>query len=79
MKEHHREDNHPATQTPAQRWFKHHHPPRDPVGSTPTMTASPVRTTLCPCSRKWHLQHGKPAAMRLDVVAEPARATVTVA
>jgi hypothetical protein len=33
----------------------------------------------CPCSRRWHRQHGKLPAVKLDVAAEPARAIVTVA
>ena len=65
------------TQKRAQRWFKRHHPRRDPAGLDADNDGIACEDNRCPCSRKWHRQHGKLAAVMLDAVAEPARATVT--
>jgi hypothetical protein len=67
------------TQKRAQRWFKHHHPRRDPSNLDADNDGIACEDNPCPCSRKWHRQHGKLAAVRLDLAAEPARATVSVA
>jgi hypothetical protein len=63
----------------AQRWFKHHHPRRDPSGLDADNDRIACEDNPCPCSRRWHRQHGKLAVVKVDLLAEPARATVTVA
>jgi hypothetical protein len=67
------------TQKRAQRWFKHHHPRRDPSGLDSDNDRIACEDNPCPCSRRWHRQHGKLAAVKVDVLVEPARATATVA
>lgn len=50
------------TQKKAQRWFNHHHPRRDPANLDSDNDRIPCESNRCPCSRRWHRQHGKVAA-----------------
>lgn len=47
------------TQKQAQRWFRHHHPRRDPSHLDNDNDRIACESNRCPCSRKWHRQHGK--------------------
>jgi hypothetical protein len=52
------------TQKQAQRWFRHHHPGRDPSHLDNDNDRIACESNPCPCSRKWHRQHGKVDAQR---------------
>src|SRR5215216_6226136 len=52
------------TQKRAQRWFNHHHPRRDPSHLDADNDLIPCEDNPCPCSRRWHRQHGKVAAAK---------------
>ena len=47
------------TQKQAQRWFRRHHPGRDPSHLDNDNDGIACESNPCPCSRKWHRQHGK--------------------
>jgi Excalibur calcium-binding domain len=66
------------TQKRAQRWFNHHHPRRDPSHLDADNDLIPCENNSCPCSRRWHRQHGKLAAVKVGALAEPARVTAIV-
>ena len=52
------------TQKKAQRWFNHHHPRRDPANLDSDNDRIACEDNPCPCSKKWHRQHGKVAALK---------------
>src|SRR5215211_7242875 len=68
-----------STQKRAQRWFNHHHPRRDPSHLDADNDLIPCENNPCPCSRRWHRQHGKLAVVKLDDVAETIKATAGIA
>jgi Excalibur calcium-binding domain len=47
------------TQKKAQKWFKNHNPRRDPAGLDADNDRIACEDNRCPCSRKWHRQHGR--------------------
>jgi Excalibur calcium-binding domain len=55
------------TQKKAQKWFKNHNPRRDPAGLDADNDRIACEDNRCPCSRKWHRQHGREfVAVRLS-------------
>jgi Excalibur calcium-binding domain len=55
------------TQKQAQRWFRHHHPRRDPSHLDNDNDRIACESNPCPCSRRWHRQHGKVSAKEADI------------
>jgi excalibur calcium-binding domain-containing protein len=50
-----------STQKKAQRFFRKHHPGRDPHRLDSDNDRIACEDNPCPCSRRWHRQHGKVA------------------
>jgi excalibur calcium-binding domain-containing protein len=67
-----------STQKRAQHWFNHHHPGRDPANLDSDNDRIPCEDNPCPCSRKWHRQHGKVEARRTGASARAGHRTKVV-